>query len=122
MPISGAISEAAEVSACRREKGSLHSGRAPDHRGRDSLLSSPWHPERTDYCCGSSDIRPGVHARGADSGLDRAAAATPVSLGLEVLEALAARGEDSAQRSLDGIAGICMDMASIVNSLLPALF
>ena len=119
-PISGTLSEAAAVSAQRREKGALHRGRSSNHCGRRRLLPRSGRPERTDHCHGPRNIRTGLHARRADSRLDRAATARPVPSGLE---ALAALGEDPDRRSLDCAAGDGVGMAFIaffVSSVLAA--
>jgi hypothetical protein len=108
--ISGSLSEAATLSAQRREKDTLHPGRSSHHRGRDYLVPCSGRPERTDHCHGFSRIRTGLHAHRADSRLDRAASARPVPTDLE---ALAALGEDPDRRSLDCAAGDGVGMASI---------
>ena len=109
-PISGTLSEAAAVSAQRREKGSLHRRRPSHHRGRRRLLPRSGRPERTDHCRGARNIRTGLHACRADSRLGRAASARPVP---PALEASAALGEGLDRRSLDGAAGDDVGMASI---------
>ena len=114
MPISGALSETAALSACRCEKSLLHRRRASRHRGGDRILPRSRHTERSDDCRGTRDILTGVDARRACSRLDRASSARPVP---PVLEALATRGEGRDRRSLDGVAGVCLDMASIACSL-----
>jgi hypothetical protein len=109
-PISGTLSEAAAVSARRREKGALHRRWSPNYCGRRRLLPRSGRPERTDHCHGPRDIRTGFPARRADSRLDRAASARPVPSGLE---ALAALGEDPDRRSLDCASGDGVGMAFI---------
>ena len=110
MPISGAVSEAAAVSACRCEKDALHRRRTSHHRRRRRLLPRSGRPERADNYHGPRNIRTGLHARRADSRLDGAASARPVP---PDLEALAALGEDPDRRSLDCAAGDGVGMASI---------
>lgn len=118
---SGALSETAAVLPWRCEKGLLHRRRASHHRGRGRLLPCPRRPERADHCRGSRNIRTGIHARRAASRLDRATSARPDALDSEDLEALAPHGEGPDRRSLDGVAGDGVGMASIACSFVSSI-
>lgn len=102
-------------------KGLLHRRRASHHRCRGRLLPCPRRPERTDHCRGSRNIRTGIHARRAAPRLDRAASARPDALGSEDLEALATHGEGPDRRSLDGVAGDGVGIASIACSFVSSI-